>query len=67
MVTQNSSKLFLLSFSNFFFKKLEIPDPKTSRNLTILAKTVQNLANLVPFGNKEPFMEEMNEVINAKV
>lgn len=38
-----------------------------SRSLTIVAKTVQNAANLVHFGQKEAFMEEMNEVIEANI
>lgn len=45
----------------------ELPDQKTSRALTIIAKTVQNAANLVLFGQKEAYMEEMNEVITANL
>lgn len=45
----------------------EIPDQKSSRNLTIVAKTVQNVANLVTFGQKEAFLEDMNDVIKARI
>ncbi|KAI9007285.1 hypothetical protein BC832DRAFT_554878 [Gaertneriomyces semiglobifer] len=40
-------------------------DAKTTRTLTLLAKTTQNLANLVPFGEKEPYMQDMNAFIIA--
>jgi len=36
---------------------------KTSRTLTLIAKTLQNLANLVEFGEKEPYMLDMNGFI----
>ncbi|KAJ3176506.1 hypothetical protein HDU87_005200 [Geranomyces variabilis] len=45
----------------------EYIDPKTSRTLTLLAKTLQTLANLVPFGEKEPYMKEMNPFIQANI
>eukprot|EP01137_Pigoraptor_chileana_P021992 Opistho-2@86394 len=45
----------------------EIPDPKTARALTLIAKTLQNLANLVEFGQKEPYMARMNEVIVSRM
>lgn len=41
----------------------DFPDPKTARTLTLLAKTMQCLANLSNFGIKEPFMIEMNSFI----
>ena len=50
-----SPKLFNLMDSH--------PSPQTSRNLTIIGKVVQNLANLVPFGEKEPYMGELNPFI----
>ncbi|KAL1920113.1 uncharacterized protein VTP21DRAFT_1259 [Calcarisporiella thermophila] len=45
----------------------EHPDPKTHRTLTLLAKSLQNLANLVPFGSKETYMVNMNEFINENM
>jgi len=43
----------------------EHPGPEASRNLTIVAKTLQNIANLVAFGQKEPFMEPVNEYVHS--
>uniref|UniRef100_A0A8C1SPJ5 RAS p21 protein activator (GTPase activating protein) 1b n=1 Tax=Cyprinus carpio TaxID=7962 RepID=A0A8C1SPJ5_CYPCA len=39
------------------------PSPIASRTLTLVAKAVQNLANLVEFGAKEPYMEGVNPFI----
>jgi len=41
----------------------EHPDPNTARTFTLVAKTIQNLANLVEFGAKEPYMADMNPFI----
>ncbi|KJE95651.1 RAS p21 protein activator 3 [Capsaspora owczarzaki ATCC 30864] len=41
----------------------DLPSPRIGRTLTLVAKTLQNLANLVEFGGKEPFMVKMNELI----
>jgi DNA replication protein DnaD len=43
------------------------PDPNTARTLTLIAKTLQTLANLTDFGAKEPHMAEMNNFINKTV
>lgn len=39
------------------------PPENIARDLTLIAKTIQNLANLVPFGQKEPYMEGVNSFI----
>uniref|UniRef100_A0A4W4H8V5 Ras GTPase-activating protein 1 n=1 Tax=Electrophorus electricus TaxID=8005 RepID=A0A4W4H8V5_ELEEL len=39
------------------------PSPTAGRTLTLVAKSVQNLANLVEFGAKEPYMEGVNPFI----
>lgn len=39
------------------------PPENIARDLTLIAKTIQNLANLVPFGQKEPYMEGVNPFI----
>ncbi|GAA6054276.1 hypothetical protein JCM3770_005155 [Rhodotorula araucariae] len=36
------------------------PDPKSQRTLTLVAKTLQGLANFSSFGQKEPWMLPMN-------
>ncbi|KAJ1654518.1 hypothetical protein IWQ61_005565 [Dispira simplex] len=41
----------------------ENPGPKVLRTLTLLAKSVQCLANLSEFGVKEPYMSPMNEFV----
>ena len=41
----------------------DLPDAKTSRTFTLLAKTLQCLANLANFGVKEPYMVGMNVFI----
>jgi len=40
---------------------------KTTRTLTLIAKTLQNLANLVEFGDKEPYMADMNGFIKENI
>ncbi|KAI1900422.1 hypothetical protein AGOR_G00049780 [Albula goreensis] len=41
----------------------DAPSLTASRTLTLVAKSVQNLANLVEFGAKEPYMEGVNPFI----
>jgi len=51
-----SPKLFGLQY--------EHPDPTTARTLTLIAKILQNLANLSEFEKKEPHMAYCNSFIN---
>ncbi|KAL7304905.1 ras GTPase-activating protein 1 isoform X2 [Trichogramma pretiosum] len=41
----------------------ESPSPMATRSLVMVAKCLQNLANLVEFGGKEPYMEVVNPFI----
>ncbi|XP_024419381.1 ras GTPase-activating protein 1 [Desmodus rotundus] len=41
------------------------PSPIAARTLILVAKSVQNLANLVEFGAKEPYMEGVNPFIKS--
>ncbi|PAA49647.1 hypothetical protein BOX15_Mlig002001g7 [Macrostomum lignano] len=41
----------------------ELPGPRAARALTLIAKTVQNLANGAPFGGKEAYMSFMNRFL----
>uniref|UniRef100_A0A3B4DLG7 RAS p21 protein activator 1 n=1 Tax=Pygocentrus nattereri TaxID=42514 RepID=A0A3B4DLG7_PYGNA len=41
------------------------PSTTASRTLTLVAKAIQNLANLVEFGTKEPYMEGVNSFIKS--
>ena len=50
-----------------FGLKTGILDAPATRKLTLIAKTLQNLGNLVEFGQKEAYMEPMNVFINSKV
>lgn len=42
---------------------IETPSHLASRSLIMVAKCLQNLANLVEFGGKEPYMEVVNPFI----
>jgi hypothetical protein len=52
---------------SLFGLKVGIQDQVSSRKLLLIAKTLQNLSNLVEFGQKEPFMEPMNVFIKSKI
>jgi hypothetical protein len=59
-----------------FFSKLELnlddcnvteyPNEKAARNLTLVAKTLQTLANFTRFQGKENFMEFMNDFLERE-
>jgi RAS protein activator-like 2 len=44
----------------------EYPNEKTARNLTLVAKTLQTLANFTRFQGKENFMEFLNDFIERE-
>lgn len=44
----------------------EYPDERAGRNLTLVAKTLQTLANFTHFQGKERFMEFLNDFINKE-
>lgn len=50
----------------FFFFFLEYPNEKAARNLTLVAKTLQTLANFTRFQGKENFMEFMNDLLERE-
>ena len=47
----------------FYIEFSEPPSPGASRSLVMIAKCLQNLANLVEFGSKESYMEVVNPFI----
>ncbi|VDN50793.1 unnamed protein product [Dracunculus medinensis] len=44
----------------------EYPSGKAARNLTLIAKTLQTLANFTKFGGKEHYMEFMNDFVGRE-
>lgn len=46
-----------------FHLKDSFADPKTNRTLTLIAKIVQNAANLVEFADKEQYMLPMTDIL----
>lgn len=45
----------------------EYPNQKIARNLTLIAKTVQTLANFAKFNGKESYMEFMNSFVEREM
>lgn len=60
-------KLFGLSTGKQIYLIVEYANKRTGRTCTLLAKTIQSLSNLAEFGQKEPFMANMNPFIKAKM
>lgn len=50
----------------FFISFTEYPNEKAARNLTLVAKTLQTLANFTRFQGKENFMEFMNDFLERE-
>ena len=64
--TFSISKSILILYYNcciLFIEFAEPPSPGASRSLVMIAKCLQNLANLVEFGSKESYMEVVNPFI----
>ena len=56
--------IMLIFFSKFSISYIiEPPPPAAARSLVMIAKCLQNLANLVEFGAKESYMEVVNPFI----
>jgi len=50
----------------YLFIFIEYPNEKAARNLTLVAKTLQTLANFTRFQGKENFMEFMNDFLERE-
>jgi len=57
---------FTYNFSLFLNDISEYPNEKTARNLTLVAKTLQTLANFTRFQGKENFMEFLNDFVERE-
>lgn len=55
-----------MCFNDFFISFTEYPNEKAARNLTLVAKTLQTLANFTRFQGKENFMEFMNDFLERE-
>lgn len=51
----------MYNYKNIAF--VEYPDDRAARNLTLVAKTLQTLANFTKFQGKEGFMEFLNDFL----
>jgi len=45
----------------------EPPSPEAQRHLTLVTKTIQNIANGMRFGKKEAYMEPMNVLVDEQI
>lgn len=50
----------------FFVNLLEYPTEKSARNLTLVAKVLQTLANFTRFQGKESYMEFINDFVEKE-
>lgn len=55
-----------MCFNDYFISFTEYPNEKAARNLTLVAKTLQTLANFTRFQGKENFMEFMNDFLERE-
>lgn len=55
-----------LNYLNICFYIIEYPDERAARNLTLVAKTLQTLANFTRFQGKEAFMEFLNDFLEEE-
>jgi hypothetical protein len=61
-IIEGASQYFFF-FQNFFSESVlsEPPVPEAARGLILAAKILQNIANAVDFGEKEPFLVPFNK------
>ena len=57
------TKKGLFNYSKTYFFFVDPVPPAAQRSLVMIAKCLQNLANLIEFGGKEPYMEVVNPFI----
>lgn len=64
---RDSETLRSAASPNFVFRSFpEYPNEKAARNLTLIAKTLQTLANFTRFQGKESFMEFINDFLERE-
>eukprot|EP01117_Protostelium_nocturnum_P005449 TRINITY_DN1975_c0_g1_i1.p1 TRINITY_DN1975_c0_g1~~TRINITY_DN1975_c0_g1_i1.p1 ORF type:complete len:1157 (+),score=468.00 TRINITY_DN1975_c0_g1_i1:153-3623(+) len=45
---------------------IKAPSPRAQRGLILIAKIIQNMSNNVPFGGKEDYMGDFNEILETQ-
>lgn len=50
----------------FFYTILEYPNEKSARNLMLIAKVIQTIANFTRFSYKENYMEFINDYVDKE-
>lgn len=58
-------KLFLLVLQAILTDLIDDPKPRARRTFTLIAKSLQGLANMASFGSKEHWMEPMNAFLGT--